>query len=880
MSYATWFSSAAGFEPRSWQEVLGADSACRDRLIRIPTGFGKTLGVLCAWLHNRVVRDDDTWPRRLVWTLPMRVLVEQTEQEARAVLDRLGLLWDGASDHAGKVGVHVLMGGSDAAEWHLHPEQPAVLIGTQDMLLSRALNRGYGAARGRWPMDFGLVNHDCLWVLDEVQLMDVGLATSAQLQAFRQQEASRGLRPCKSWWMSATLQSRWLESPDTAGLVKDCPSLTIPKAQRSGALWDDVKKPVERLTALSAKQWAKETAERHLTQDKAQGRVTLAIANTVERARDLFKALKATKDLRGVDLRLVHSRFRPAERVKWREEFLNREACSRADRVVVATQVVEAGVDISATCLLTELAPWPSLVQRFGRAARYGGVARVAVLAVEEKKAPPYDWPELAAAWEVLGKVDDVSPVKLERFEEDHPDELSELYPYAPDHLLLRHEVDELFDTTPDLTGADLDVSRFIRSGDERDVQVFWVGLDDHATAPERTIRPAREALCSVPFLAARDWLFGSGKGMRLAPNRKAWVWSYLENRWLEPKRTDVYPGQVLLVTARTGGYDLEVGWDVAAKGPAPVVLPVPVGPQEHADSAEEAEDLSAFEWKTIASHGQETGRAAMALAARLGLPERLRRLLELAGRWHDVGKAHPAFQGSIAHEQRPARADLAKAPRPAWRRPLYVFNDGNDKVRRRGFRHELASTLAMFAVLRRHEPSHPALLGPWRDVLEACGYPPDLEPASAGEAPTRLEQELLALSAADFDLLAYLVCAHHGKVRARWYAAPDDQRGARGAHLPIRGVFEGDTLPALTLRDADGELASLPPSTLALSPAEAGLSPRTGASWIDRVEGLLAAHGPFTLAWLEALLRSADISASRLVTPDPLLAHKQKVPV
>ena len=40
-------------------------------------------------------------------------------------------------------------------------------------------------------MEFGLLNRDALWVMDEVQLMDVGLATSAQLQAFREQDRSK-----------------------------------------------------------------------------------------------------------------------------------------------------------------------------------------------------------------------------------------------------------------------------------------------------------------------------------------------------------------------------------------------------------------------------------------------------------------------------------------------------------------------------------------------------------------------------------------------------------------------------------------------------------------------------------------------------------------
>ena len=199
-------------QPYAWQRALARESP-KNRLIRIPTGFGKTLGVLSAWIWNRVRRHDESWPRRLVWCLPMRVLVEQTRDEAENCLKRLGILWDGDSQsRSGLVGVHLLMGGSDAGEWHLHPEHCSVLIGTQDMLLSRAMNRGYAAPRARWPMEFGLLNQDCLWVMDEVQLMDVGLATSGQLQAFRGDDANAGkaLRPSFTWWMSATLQKDWL----------------------------------------------------------------------------------------------------------------------------------------------------------------------------------------------------------------------------------------------------------------------------------------------------------------------------------------------------------------------------------------------------------------------------------------------------------------------------------------------------------------------------------------------------------------------------------------------------------------------------------------------------------------------------------------------
>ncbi len=65
------------------------------------------------------------------------------------------------------------------------PNTPAILMDHQNMLLSRALNRGYGMSRYRWPMHFGLLNNDCLWVMDETQLMGVGVETSAQLDGFR-----------------------------------------------------------------------------------------------------------------------------------------------------------------------------------------------------------------------------------------------------------------------------------------------------------------------------------------------------------------------------------------------------------------------------------------------------------------------------------------------------------------------------------------------------------------------------------------------------------------------------------------------------------------------------------------------------------------------
>lgn len=898
IQFESWFRQLAGnkIAPHQWQVSLAEEFEARSRLIRIPTGMGKTLGVLAAWTWHRLHRRDDAWPRRLVWCLPMRVLVEQTDEVVRTALGRLGVLWDGSSNHLDRVGVHLLMGGTDpGGDWNLFPEECSVLIGTQDMLLSRALNRGFSSGRARWPLEFGLLSHDALWIMDEVQLMGVGLATSAQLQAYHDHDAPKGFRHRHSWWMSATLQPEWLRSVDTKSRYEEWirePS-SIPSSQRTTGLGSISKAlTLESIPSDDAEGFARRILGGHEKVTGGEsGRITLVVCNTVDRACATFDALRALSPAQSVEL--VHARFRPAERASWRRSFLSRDACvTGADRIIVATQVVEAGVDISAGCLVTDLAPWSSLVQRFGRVARYGGsgVCLVVERGHDERTALPYAAAELEAAWSALEKLvdlgGDVGIASLEVFEEGLSEaERQSLFPYDPQHLLLRREFDELFDTTPDLTGADLDVSRFIREGDERDLQVFWLDVPEPTRGaptpgPPRQHRPHRDELCSIPFLRARDWLFGeetkTTRKRRLRASMRAWIWDWIDGAWVVAERSMLTPGRVVCVAADCGGYDVERGFDPSSKSPVPTVpapfLPPDLRDQYQADESDGADDLSTSEWKTIACHGGEVAHEANEIALRLILPPSLRRLLVLAARWHDFGKAHPAFQGAITRADRPLREDLAKAPKDAWLRPPGNYRSAGD--RRPGLRHELASALALFAVLQRHQPRHEALLGPWIEALELAGrvLPPD----PTGLTPTECERDVLACSAPDFDLLAYLVASHHGKVRAALHAAPRDQDyrdAGDGRGLPIRGVREGDVLPSIVL---DPAAPPLPALTLTLEPASLGLSDKTGRSWRERTLELAERLGPGALAWLEALLIAADRRASRLKTSDALLIRDE----
>ncbi|MDO5675566.1 MAG: CRISPR-associated helicase Cas3' [bacterium] len=873
MTFADFFQAATGNAPYGYQcrlacgdaaaparpDTLTTGTDCTSRLISIPTGLGKTAAVILAWLWNRVALGKEDWPRRLVYCLPMRTLVEQTRDEIGLWLDALAKKYPDNPDFAWLAcrSPIILMGGeeNDAArrQWDIYPEKPAILIGTQDMLLSRALNRGYGMSRARWPMHFALLNNDALWVADETQLMDVGLATSSQLQSFRNDDQHKNFYAAHTWWMSATLQPGWLKTPESALYLPALQEAMLETSaqDRFGPLWDGVEKTLHLAGPLAEKQLAAFAMEQS---DDAQ--TTLIIVNTVKRAVAVYDALAKNKQVQtNRDIHLVHSRFRPCDRAKWRGSFLRRHAPVNKARIIVATQVVEAGVDISADVLLTDLAPWTSLVQRFGRAARYGGRAHIYVVDVEEKKAAPYDYAELEAAATALKNLADVSIQSLENFEQSlAAEQKRELYPYAPLFLLLRQELEELFDTSADLSGADLDISRFIRSGEENDCQIAWVQLEKDETPPAR-LQPSREELCSISIADARKFI-KTKKGM-------LWKWDYLDKSWIPANEAEVYPGLILLADARAGSYDSVRGFDPAIKKPVPCpAVQLQLSPLTAADAAEEDESLSETKgWQSIAEHGH---RAADILQAIHIAPPALASLLDAVLRWHDLGKAHPAFV-SIIRPDAPGHpgGSIAKAPQAAWiRPPRYQISDADQRP---GFRHELASILALIDLLQQCAPNHPALLGPWANYVQNGQTASPEQTAQVGQT-TPIQSYLLQLAAEEFNLLLYLIASHHGKVRVCMQASPADQRhpvAKTGSTMPIRGIIAGDTVPALQLTMADGSLTPLPETRLGLEPAKIGLSAQTGASWSERCTTLLIQYGPFALAWLETLIRAADTRAS-----------------
>ncbi len=814
MDYHQFFSSS--FQkpriPYPYQSRL-AESSCESRLIVVPTGLGKTAAVTLSWLWNRVYLQSDEWPRRLVYCLPMRALAEQTYQSAVEWLKAPPLIGK-------KVGLHLLMGGETSDRWEQNPEENAIIIGTQDMLLSRALNRGYGMSRFRWPMHYALLNNDSLWVFDEVQLMGAGLPTTAQLAAFREDTNFGSAKPSKTWWMSATSSPDWLDTVDFESAALPAPIILEADSDLKDATVNQLRKSPKKLeftdNSSNEKALAKLATE---VINKAIDRsgLTLVVVNTVKKAKELHthlvKQIKPNTSQRTP--LLLHSQFRPEDRKKILTNLL---AAEGASIIAVSTQIIEAGVDISANTLFTEMAPWSSLVQRLGRCNRRGlpeSDARIFLIPAD--KATPYGEEQLKEAKRIIdgfiSNNQDASPANLACIDIPACDK-----PIAK-HVIRKRDFIDLFDTTPDLAGNDIDIERWVRDADDSKVSLFWRQWDGALKGQEPPREkdfpaPHRSELCPAPIKETREWVDSAKKKITLRR------WDHLSSTWeIVPKdfgKTLLIPGQIYLLPAESGGYSVDTGFD--PQSPL-AVTPITLNHSDDQD-ATASDPHSQGSWQSIAVHTDYVYSELEEIMAALGI---IMPALLHAARWHDLGKALLAFKAKIKPEcaLRPEAAlhkPHAKAPKDAWLKSLKATPDA-----RNHFRHELASALAI------------------------------LQPAV-----THIPEDLK-------NLVAWLIAAHHGKIRLSIRSLPDETLPKDPTARFARGVHDGDPLDEVNL---GGGIIS-PMLKLSLEPMELGLCiepPFEGKpSWTERMLALRddSNIGPLRLAYWETLLRAADERAS-----------------
>jgi CRISPR-associated endonuclease/helicase Cas3 len=249
------------------------------------------------------------------------------------------------------------------------------------------------------------------------------------------------------------------------------------------------------------------------------GRTVLAFVNRIDRARALFATLREQSG-NPDDVLLLHARFRQRDRKPTERRLI--DPTPPSGLIIVSTQVLEAGVDLDAQALFTEVCPWPSMVQRLGRLNRRGEQteARAVVfdlpLPLQKEKEPAAEYHERAG--KESSRPYDVKDIEITRARlaaisaaggSLSSEALSKLEARVDlvGPVLRRFDLDDLFDTDPDLAGGHTDVAPFVRALDrDVDAYVLWrrLKLPPDAQPPMHV-----DELCPAPFFEVRDAFAG-----------------------------------------------------------------------------------------------------------------------------------------------------------------------------------------------------------------------------------------------------------------------------------------------------------------------------------------------------------------------------------
>lgn len=409
-AYRVFFRHLTGRTPHDYQVRVAAELfAGRNVALRAPTGAGKTWAVLAPFLFEGWERR----PARLIYALPLRTLAQGVYREAEGVAARLGYHLDArqaGQDHETKGSFVTLQTGECPDDRFF--DRGRVIVATYDQVLSGLLCGPYGLSDRLHNVNAASIV-GALVVFDEFHLMESArgfLTAAAGLNMFR------GL--CQSVWMTATATE-----PLEKLLVDAVETVAVPgNEQESEVLFRSLPSvtTVHREIVVEPRPLSAEvvigTYRSRRERDGAGHGCAIVLLNTVGRAQAMFEALRTqlAASGEGIPLVLLHSRFfatdRRAKEVRIQELFGRGR---KAPAMLVATQVVEAGLDISCDDLHTELCPMNALIQRAGRCARFEGetgTVHVYALPDVERRWLPYgnpagEEPAIARTRDLLARV-------------------------------------------------------------------------------------------------------------------------------------------------------------------------------------------------------------------------------------------------------------------------------------------------------------------------------------------------------------------------------------------------------------------------------------------------------------------------------------------
>ena len=376
------------------------------RVCDIPTGLGKT-SVIPIWLIGLAQQAEDghvTLPRRLVYIVNRRTVVDQATSVVERIRERL--LEPGKSNWAAHeevlcsiasslqslspkpplLAVSTLRGElADNEEWKDDPARAAIIVGTVDMVGSKLLFSGYGDGPYKRAHHAGLIGQDTMIVHDESHLTP---AFSDLLRGVEDiQVSDHERRPIRVMELSATQRSS--DTGDVfqleAGDQLDPVVLARFDAQKRLLLHSPKGKQVQQLVDL---------AHQH-GDSQAKVLVYTRSPEDAQRISDGLRKKLGKGSSNRVALLTGTIRGRERDRLVTDDpvyaQMLNPDARPDETVYLVSTSAGEVGIDLDADHVVCDLTTLDSMIQRLGRVNRCGGEgrkARVDVVWTEKDEDP------------------------------------------------------------------------------------------------------------------------------------------------------------------------------------------------------------------------------------------------------------------------------------------------------------------------------------------------------------------------------------------------------------------------------------------------------------------------------------------------------------
>ena len=371
-------------------------------LVDLPTGAGKT-DVVVIWVLalswyglNSPARSPV--PRRLVWVINRRVLVQQVFRLAVRLSGKLsfsGEEADALSDV--RTGLARLSGDPndilrvvqlrgqliDDSEWSVAPSVPQLVIGTVDQIGSRLLFQGYGLGKWSRPMQAGLLGVDAWICVDEAHLVPAFVLALRQIRRLTEAEILRLPDLLSSvfarlpFWMTELSATPGLQPPNAGSAIRLRPEdekdtqlkdrLLAARTRRAMVRWLGTDEKLEEAIESAAAELADEVGSVavFVRTPKAANKIATALSKKFT-----GRVLRITGRLRGyerdrLEQHPVFKRFAPPADVE------GTKAISETV-FLVGTSAAEVGLDADAAAIICDFASLPTLLQRLGRLDRRG----------------------------------------------------------------------------------------------------------------------------------------------------------------------------------------------------------------------------------------------------------------------------------------------------------------------------------------------------------------------------------------------------------------------------------------------------------------------------------------------------------------------------